>query len=136
MANGLYAKGRQGFLDGSIDFDTDDIRLILVDAGAYTVDLANHQFLSSIAGGARIATLASGLTGKTATDGVANSTGGTFTGVSGATVEAVVMYKHTGSDATARLIAYWDTGTGLPITPNGGDVTIEPSAGADKWFKL
>jgi len=48
MASILYDKGREGFLDGSIDWDTDDVRAILVDAGAYTVSAA-HDFLDDIA---------------------------------------------------------------------------------------
>ena len=49
----------------------------------------------------------------------------TFTAVSGASVEALVIYIDTGNTATSRLVAYIDTGvTGLPVTPNGGDISI------------
>lgn len=34
------------------------------------------------------------------------------------------------------LIAYIDTATGLPVTPNGGDITIAWDSGANKIFKL
>jgi hypothetical protein len=45
--------------------------------------------------------------------------------VSGASVEALVIYIDTGVAGTSRLVAYIDTGvTGLPVTPNGGDITI------------
>jgi hypothetical protein len=47
-----------------------------------------------------------------------------FTAVSGATVESINMLKDTGNAATSNLIAYWDTATGLPLTPNGGDVNV------------
>jgi hypothetical protein len=135
MANALYDKGREGFLDGSIDWDTNDIRAILVDTGAYTVNLATHDNLDDIAGGARIAVSGS-LTSKTVTDGVADAADVTFSAVSGATVEAIVLYKHTGTESTSRLIAYYDTGTGLPVTPNGGDITVQWSSGANRIFKL
>jgi len=104
MANALYDKGRQGFLDGSIDWDTDDIRVILVDTGAYTVNLATHDNLDDVPGGARIATSAA-LGGKTATDGIADATDIVFTAVTGTTVEALVIYQHTGVESTSRLIA-------------------------------
>ncbi len=39
-------KGREGFLDGSIDYDTDTIKAVLVDTAQYTVDLAVHANLS------------------------------------------------------------------------------------------
>lgn len=135
MANALFAKGRQSFLEGAINWDTDDIRVILVDTGAYTVDLAAHNALDDIAGGARIA-VSSTLTSTTTTDGVADATDVSFTSVTGTTVEALVIYKHTGVEATSLLIAYMDTGSNLPFTPNGGDVTIQWSSGADKIFKL
>lgn len=135
MANALYDKGRQGFLDGSIDWDTDDIRVVLVDTGAYTVNLATHDNLDDVPGGARIAVSAA-LGGKSATDGIADATDIVFTAVTGTTVEALVIYQHTGTDSTSRLIAYLDTGTNIPFTPNGGDVTIQWSAGANKIFKL
>lgn len=135
MANGLYDKGREGFLDGSIDWDTDNIKAVLVDTGAYTVDLATHDFLDDIAVGARIATSAN-LGTKTVTAGVADAADVTLTAVTGATVEAIVIYKDTGVAATSRLITYIDTGTGLPVTPNGGDLTIQWDNGANKIFKL
>lgn len=135
MANALYDKGREGFLDGSIDWDTDDIRCVLVDTALYTVDLANHDFLDDVAVGSRVDT-SGAFTSKTVTAGVADAANLTYTAVSGASVEALVIYKHTGSDATARLIAYIDTATGLPVTPNGGDITVTWDDGANKIFKL
>lgn len=135
MASGLFDKGREGFLDGSIDWDTDDIRTILVDTGAYTVNLATHQTLADVAGAARIA-VSGALGTKTVTAGVADAADVTFTAVTGASVEAIVVYKHTGAES-ARLICYIDTATsGLPVTPNGGDITIQWDNGANRIFKL
>jgi hypothetical protein len=68
-------------------------------------------------------------------DGSFDSDDPTFTGVSGASIEAIVLYVHTGTDSTSRLIMYQDTGvTGLPLTPNGSDVQITIDAAG--WFKL
>lgn len=133
MANALYAKGRQGFLDGSIDWDTDDIRVCLVDTGTYTVDLAAHDNLDDVSG---IVATSAALSGKTATDGVADANDVTFSAVTGSSAEALVIYKHTGTASTSRLIAYIDTATGLPVTPNGGDITVQWDNGANKIFKL
>lgn len=136
MASGLYDKGREGFLDGSIDWDTDDIRQILVDTGAYTVNLATHDNLDDIPAGARIA-VSGALAGKTVTAGVADANDVTHTAVSGASIEAVVYYKYTGTESTSRLIAYVDSASsGLPVTPNGGDITVQHDNGANKIFKL
>lgn len=135
MSNALYDKGREAFLTGSIAYGTDNIKGVLVDTGAYTVNLSTHQYLSDIAGGARIST-SGNLASKTTVAGVADAADLTFTAVTGATVEAVVLYKDTGSAGTSPLIAYIDTATGLPLTPNGGDVNIVWDNGSNKIFKL
>jgi hypothetical protein len=135
MANALYDKGREGFLDGSIDWDTDDIRLVLVDTADYTVNLGTHDFLDDVAGAARVAT-SGAFASKTVTAGVADAADVTLSAVSGDPCEAVIIYKHTGADATARLIAYIDTATGLPVTPSGNDIIIRWDNGANKIFKL
>jgi ApbE superfamily uncharacterized protein (UPF0280 family) len=132
----MYEQGREGFLDGSIDWDTDDIRTTLVDTGTYTVNLTTHKFLSAIAPSVLVATMNSGMAGKTVTFGVADANDVTFTAVSGTSVEALVLYKWSGTDAGSRLIAYIDTATGLPVTPNGGDITVQWDSGANRIFKL
>lgn len=134
MANALYDTGRNAFLTGDIAWGTDDIRAILVDTALYTVNLTTHDFLDDIPAGARIATVA--LTGESSSAGVADASDTTFPNVSGATVEAVVLYKHTGVESTSQLIAYIDTATGLPVTPGGGDIVILWDNGTNKIFKL
>jgi len=135
MANALYDLGRQGFLDGSIDWDTDNIKVVLVDAADYTVNLATDNDLADIAVAARVATSAN-LSSKTVTAGVADAADVTFTSVTGDPSEALVIYQDTGTESTSRLIAYIDTATGLPVTPNGGDITVTWDDGTDKIFKL
>lgn len=126
MANVLYNKAKESFIsqNPSIDLDTDTIKVALVDTGTYTFSAA-HQFYSSVTGVVGTpATLAS----KTITNGVFDAADVTFTAVTGASVEALVVYKDTGSAATSPLIAFIDTGTNLPVTPNGGDITIQWNA--------
>ena len=136
MANALYDTGRNAFLTGDIDWVNDDIRVILVDAQDYTVDLSLHDFLDDIPAGARVATGSASLANKSATGGVADADDETLSSVSGDESEALVLYKHTGTESTSQLIAYIDTATGLPVTPNGGDITITWDSGANKIFKL
>lgn len=136
MANALYDKAREEYLAGILSWINDDIRCILVDTAAHTIDTgAANPKLADIAGGARIS-VSGALTGKSVTGGVADANDVTFTAVSGATVEALVLYKHTGAESTARLIGVIDTATGLTLTPNGGDVLCTWSDGANKIFKL
>jgi len=135
MANALYDKGREGFLDGSIDWDTDTIKCVLVDTDDYTVNLTTHDNLDDIPAGARVAT-SDALSSKTVAAGVADAADVTFSTVSGDQSEALVIYKDTGVESTSRLIAYIDTATGLPVTPSGGDIIIQWDSGANKIFKL
>jgi hypothetical protein len=135
MANSLYTKAKQGLIDGSIDLDTDDIRVVLVDGADYTPNLATDQFLSSIPSGARVA-VSGALQNKTVTDGVFDADDIVIASVTGDQFEYLVLYKHTGGDATARLILLIDSATGLPCTPNGSDITCQWPSGADKIFRL
>ena len=135
MANALFDKARQRFLEGQFNWNTDTIKAVLVDTGTYTVNLSAHEFLSDISGGARIAT-SGAFTGKTTTGGAADANDVTFTSVTGASIDAIVLYKDTGTAATSPLIAFIDTATGLPITPNGGDIIVTWDNGANKIFKL
>jgi hypothetical protein len=139
MANALYDKYRETALSGGINWGIgsagDTIKAVLVDTGTYTPNLATHQFLSDIAAGARIATSAA-LTSKAVTAGVADAADVTWPTVSGASCEAVVIYKDTGTATTSNLIAYIDSATGLPVTPNGGDITVTWDNGVNRIFKL
>jgi len=135
MANALYGLGRQAFLEGDIDWTVDDIKVYLIDAADYTVDIDVDQFADDIPGAAKVATT-SNLASKTATLGVADAADATFTGVTGDPSEELVIWQDTGVQATSRLIANIDTATGLPVTPNGGDITIQWDNGANKIFKL
>lgn len=55
---------------------------------------------------------------------------------SGAVVSAFVIYKKNTTEADSRLIAFFDTATAMPVTGNGGDITIIWDTGANKIFKL
>jgi hypothetical protein len=137
MANSLYDKGREGFLDGSIDYDTDTIKANLINKTKYTYSAA-HTFLTSVGSSARIGT-ATALTSKTVTSGVAGAAATTFTSVTGATANAVILFKDTGSSGTSRLIAYIDqtsTGGSFSVVPTGGNIIVQWSTGANKIFKL
>lgn len=136
MASFLFDKGREGFAKGAINWESDDIRAILVDSADYTVDSAAHDFLDDVPGAARVAVSAASLANKTATLGVCDADDLTIAGVSGDQFEAIVLYKHTGTESTSRLIAYIDNYTGLPCTPNGGSITISWPSDSNKIFKL
>lgn len=282
MPNALFEKGREGFLDGSIDFDTDTIKIALLDLGTpdagvkaitgatnatpIVVTCTAHGFangdivhIQSVGGNtaannvwvvANQATNTFELTGsvgngtytsggvavnlgisgsgdnwddfsaavigtpqtlasKTVAGGVADAADPTFTAVTGNTVEALALYKDTGTESTSRMIAFLDgkhkvtcntqaaasatsiavepldagiasgqvlvfsngasatlsgaasagdrslavsalaaiitagsfaaanaTGSGLPVTPNGGNINVTFDSGVNRIFKL
>ena len=135
MANTLYDYARQRFLEAQINWMTDTIKVILVDTGAYTPQTAVHQYLADIPISARIAGPVT-LTSKSTAGGAADAADCTFTSVTGASIEAIVIYSDSGTEATSPLLAYIDTATGLPITPNGGDIIVTWDNGANKIFKV
>ncbi|GAO78653.1 hypothetical protein [Sphingopyxis sp. C-1] len=122
MANALYPKWKEAIVQASSNSSLGGtVKVALVDTGTYTYSSA-HEFQSSLSG---VVGTAQTLGTKTYTNGVFDAADVTFTAVSGSSVEALVIYIDTGSSATSRLVAYIDTGvTGLPVTPNGGDIGI------------
>ena len=132
MASKLYPKAKEAFLSGLIDLTGDTIKAAMVDTGTYTYS-DSHQYYSHLSGvvGTDVT-----LAGKSVTNGIFDATDVTWTAVSGATVEAIVLYKSTGVAGTSRLIAYIDAGTGLPFTPSGADQKVQWSNGPNKIFAL
>lgn len=122
--------------NASCDFINDNIKMVLVQTGVgHYVASSGDQFLSSISSGDRVDT-SGNLTGKTISGGVANCSAVTYLNVTGPVIGAIVVYKDTGSAATSPLICYNDEATGLPVTPNGGDLVFQPDTGANKLFKI
>ena len=135
MSNALYAHGRNEFLVGDLDWLAHDIRMVLMDAADHTTDQAADDNLDDIASGARVAT-SGAFASKTAVAGVADAADVTFSSVTGDVSEELVIYYHTGTESTSTLIVNIDTATGLAVTPNGGDITVQWDSGANKIFKL
>jgi hypothetical protein len=123
MANALYPKWKEAIAQATANSSlTGTVKVALVDTGTYTYSAA-HEFYSSVSGvGGTPQTIGT----KTYTNGVFDGDNVTFTAVAGTvSYEALVIYIDTGVAGTSRLVAYIDTGvTGLPVTSNGGDITV------------
>ena len=132
MANTLYDSGRALMLQ-SLDWAAQAIDAYLVDTTIYHVDAAAHSVMTSVTSGIVAGPVA--LSTKAVVAGAADSDNVTFTAVTGATCQAIILAKHTGSSATDTLIAYIDSSTGLPITPNGGDIIVVWDNGVNRIFK-
>ncbi len=115
---------------GNTDLDTDDIRVFLYDEGADPLNLAD-QDMADIIAGARIA-VSPNLTTKeigVVADGIFNHADEVFVSVTGSEVDSLSYWEFDASEAIAPLLFNIDSATGLPVTPNGGDITWSPAAG-------
>lgn len=138
MANLMYEKGRNAFLTGSIiwtgSLGSSSPAVALV-ASTYTASqFVADVFYNTVPQSAVVASAI--LANPSASDGVADADDVTFSSISGSKVTSVVLYNWTGNTATSRLILYLDTMTGLPVTPNGGNITLTFDSGTCKIFRL
>jgi hypothetical protein len=155
MATLLYDTGRNGFLaadatGGQIDWLNSTISVMLIHTsagGTPYVFSAAHKYYSDVSAFANA--IVAGAIGtpvnlgtKTAVAGVADAADATFTSVpAGANnqVDAIIIYKNNGGVAgTSLLIAYIDStgASGLPVTPNGSNITLVWDNTANRIFKL
>jgi hypothetical protein len=127
MPNAIYPKFKEALWlqSANSNANTGTVKVALVDTGVYTYSAA-HEFLTSLTGVVGTAQIVGS---KTFTDGVFDGTDVTYTAVTGNSAEALVFYIDTGTAATSRLVSYIDSGfSGLPVTPNGGDITLSFNA--------
>jgi hypothetical protein len=137
MANAVYPKFKEYALSVALAGGTQKtgtLRAALITSG-YTFNAA-HDFKDDL--GANIVGTPTAISSPTFTDGVFDGGDVTFTAVTGSAVGAIVVYLDTsGADGTDPLLCYIDTGvTGLPVTPNGGDIKITWSNGPARIFAL
>jgi hypothetical protein len=140
----LYERGREAFLKGQIAWLTDNIKICLVNSsyvGGNTA-LFGHQYYSDIStyviqSNEYCVSLTSKTTNQSQTLGTAGGIAGaanvTFTSVvTGFTVGYFVIFKDTASTVngqpasptTAPLILMVDSGYGIGLNTNGGNITV------------
>lgn len=138
MADFVYNVAKKQLLDGDLDFNApNDIRVLLLEAATdENPDDATVQAVLARAGTTELTSTnysRQALTGETTSQDDANDRAEfdaadvTFSSVSRAgseTVVAFVVYKHVTADSDSIPIAFVDSATGLPLTPNGSDITI------------
>lgn len=115
----------------AIDWETDTIKVVLIDAADDTIAPNTDDALNDIAAGARVATATITSVAVTGSSGTAtvDAADTTFTAVTGDQSEQLVVYKDTGTEATSTLAIFYDTFTsGMPVTPNGGNIVIQWNA--------
>lgn len=125
MANAVYPIFKAAYIGQAFAGTptiTGTLKVVLIDTADYTYSAA-HDFYDDASAGA-VGTPQT-LGSQTYTGGLLDAANSTFTAVTGDPCEAIILFLDTGTPATSRLVAYIDTGvTGLPVTPNGGDISI------------
>lgn len=141
MANALFPVAKQGLITGLIDVDTAVIKVALV--RGYTYNSA-HTFMSDIVATGTIVGTPQALASVSTTSGVFDASDVVFTSVSaGAAIPTLIVYQASavtgGADVAntaQRVILYLDTGTGLPVTPTGGNINVIWDNGSNKIFAI
>ena len=141
MTNALFTPAAEGFIAGEIDLDTATIKAAFV--RGYTFS-ASHKFVSDVTGaGGTINGTSAALTSKTVTGGVFDAADTTVTTTASAVDHGILLFQSSavtgGADVAAsaqRVIAWYDTGTGLPIQPGTGSTPITWDNGTNKILRV
>jgi hypothetical protein len=130
----IYNKAKVKLLNGTLDLDGHDIRVLLVTPNTTANVEDDKEFLSQFmvlgefsgSGYSRKA-----LTNESVSEDLPNDRAEfhaddvTWTGLGGGgTVKAAIVYRHVTNDSDSVPIAYIDTG-GFPHVANGSDLTIQ-----------
>ena len=134
MADAMYTPAKESFLTGDFTLASQNIKCLLVDSADYTYSVA-HQFHSDITGAGIVAT-SGNFASKTLTSGVFDAADITLSAVSGDQSEYIIIYADSGVSGTSRLMVKLDSYTGLPVTPNGGNITIQWPSDSARIFSL
>ena len=105
-----------------VDFNADNIDASLLDeTDSGTITSANVDY-DEVDGATVVAT--ADVSVASITNGVVTLSGAvTFTSVTGDAADYLTVWKNSASAATSPLAITWDSATtGLPVTPNGGDI--------------
>jgi len=130
MANVVYNAFKKNIMNGSIDLDTDTIKVMLV-TSSYTPNQDTHEFKSDVTGevsGTGYTAGGATLSNKSVTqdntddEGVFDADDVTWSN-STITARGAVLYKSTGNDATSPLICYFDFGENK--SSSNGNFTIQ-----------
>lgn len=127
MSSFIYGKHREELLTGAFNWLTGDIRMAFV-AIDYAPNEDVDEFLADLPANSIIERSES-LTGKTATLGYAAGLTPEFLLYRNERpVAGILLFEHTGSDATARLLAFSNDGPALPFIGIGFNYAVSYNA--------
>lgn len=141
MTNAVFTPFLEGLEDDTISLSVGVVKASFV--RGYTFSAA-HKFVSdAVTAGGTINGTSAALTTKTFSGGVFDADDTTVSTTANATNHGILLYQASavtgGADVATsaqRLIAYYDTGTGLPIQPGTGSTPITWDNGTNKILKI
>jgi hypothetical protein len=136
LANVLYPKFKEALLNKEHDLNSDIIKATLIDSADYTYGAAHTTYADATVPAVSKVAVSPQLTSPTIVDGVFDTADFTWTAVTGDVSEAIIIWNDTPTTPTADpLVAFYDTGmTGMPVTPNSGNINV--TVHASGWFAL
>ncbi len=135
MANAWYTPGLKHFGRGEVVWKLaggSTIKATLVDLADYTFSAA-HEYMNTntVAAAAKVAVSSAMTLVDAANGGVLDAADVTWPTVTGDQAEAIIVWLDGGDGGTTAagtvsfLLMYIDVvSSGLPVTPNGGDITV------------
>jgi hypothetical protein len=157
MANKLFEEGRNQFALGNLQWTTaagatDVFSVCGITSHLLitcTLDTTGNVYLSDLIATGGGATVLVGSSGKSslvkfpdltiiqATHGICDAGDATLVAVTtGPNIAGILVFNKGTTYNNSLCIAIFDTATGLPVTPNNGDIIIQWDGGANKIFKL
>ncbi len=128
MANRVYLVGcAQHLWAADLSWSADNIKMLGATSG-YTPNTAllGDEFLTPAIAGGNIVCTSPNFTTKSSAGGVLKADNPVFTSVTGSTITQFVIYNDTGAAGTSELLILYDTASGgLPVVPNGGNITFQ-----------
>jgi hypothetical protein len=137
MATTMYGLARNSFLTGASGFDwTSAANQLAFVTSSYTPNYATDQYLGVAISSGYIIAQSGTFSSPTATLGTADAANETVSSVTGAQFAYVTLYSFITNNNSSPLIMNIDTATGLPCTPNGGNIVMQWDSGTNKIFTL
>lgn len=129
MANAAYTAFKQGMLNAEYDLNSAAIKVALV--RGYVFSAAHSTMADVTAAGGVVNGTSPALTNPTIAGGVFDADDATIATTANASNHTLIVYQASavggGADVAAasqKLICFFDTGTGLPVVPGAGTLTV------------
>ncbi len=129
MANFIPNSVRNNVWNSGLpDLPSVTLKLMFVDHADDTPAVTD-DFIDDILSAARVPAIGScptlgGKTNGVVAVGTFDCNDVVFASLTGDQSESLILFEDSGSEATSDILSRWDTATGLPLTPNGGNVTV------------